>query len=275
MGAPTVETVDPRLSPSGSAVIYIKAPWRVMQAEAKVEAVRTVFDQPEWYFKKRAHDIQIRVETVNEFSKLRPAARILDIGCGDGSISRPLLKANTQLTCIDVANNMLSIAKAKVPPEFAGNVVTINEDFMNAEFEPQSFDLILCIGLMVHVVSPAAFIAKVVTLLKPGGSIIMECSDASHFTFKLLYPIYRFKALFRPSTYSLNAVTYAEISKILTRHKLVEEATFRYSAPAPLIDRVVSQRTLYKLNRLVYGHVGKSRNAWLGNECLSLFSKPV
>jgi SAM-dependent methyltransferase len=151
----------------------------------------------------------------------------------------------------------------------------MNQDFMNAEFEPASFDLILCIGLMVHLVSPADFIAKVATLLKPGGSIIMECSDASHFTFKLLYPIYRFKALFRPSTYSLNAVTYAEIAKILKQQGLVEEVTFRYSAPAPLLDRVLSQRTLYKLNRLVYGNVGQSRNAWLGNECLSLFSKPV
>ena len=58
----------------------------------KVERVRAVFEDAEWYFSRRAFDIRIRAETVQELVSLRDDARVLDIGCGDGSISPlPLL----------------------------------------------------------------------------------------------------------------------------------------------------------------------------------------
>ena len=104
---------------------------------------------------------------------------------------------------------MLSIAKSKVPAGLEGNIETVNQDFMEAKFAPHSFDLILCIGVMAHVASPADCIQKMVSLLKPDGSLILECSDATHFVTRFLAHVYKIKGLFKglfkakPQTYPL------------------------------------------------------------------------
>jgi 2-polyprenyl-3-methyl-5-hydroxy-6-metoxy-1,4-benzoquinol methylase len=239
----------------------------------KVEAVRSVFEEAEWYFSRRAYDIRIRTETVRQMASLRDGSRVLDIGCGDGSISLPLLAQNTRVTLLDLSTNMLSLARSKVPPELSGNVEIINQDFMDVPFAPQSFDLILCIGLLVHVVSPGDLIKKMVASLRPDGSIIVECSDAGHFASRLFAQMGRFKGLFRQPKYHLNAVSYADVLEMLRGYGFYPEATYRYSTPPPGVNRLFSQETLYKLNRGVFGTLGSDRNQQLGNEYITLFSR--
>jgi 2-polyprenyl-3-methyl-5-hydroxy-6-metoxy-1,4-benzoquinol methylase len=239
----------------------------------KVEAVRSVFEEPEWYFSRRAYDIWIRTETVRQMASLRDGARVLDIGCGDGSVSLPLLTKNTRVTMLDLSSNMLALARSKVPPELSGNVEIINQDFMEATFAPQSFDLVLCIGLLVHVVSPADLITKIVASVRPNGNIIVECSDASHFASRLFAQMYRFKRLLRRPKYRLNAVSYSNVLEMLRTYGFYPEATYRYTTPPPGVNRLLSQETLYKVNRGFFGTLGADRNQWLGNEHITLFSR--
>jgi 2-polyprenyl-3-methyl-5-hydroxy-6-metoxy-1,4-benzoquinol methylase len=239
----------------------------------KVQAVRSLFEQPDWYFSRRSYDIRIRMETVRQMVKLPDGAHVLDIGSGDGSVSLPLLTPTTKVTMLDLSSKMLSLAQSKVPAELQKNVEFINDDFTDVGFGLQSFDVILCIGLLVHVVSPADLIAKMVSLLKPNGKIILECSDAAHFASRFFTCMYRVKSLFRHGKYGLNAVSYAEALEMLRSYGFVPETTYRYSTPFPGINRFLSQETLYKLNRGVFGHTGANRNAWMGNEYISMFGK--
>lgn len=240
---------------------------------AKVEAVRSLFEQPDWYFSRRGYDIRIRTETVRQMVAPRDGMRVLDIGSGDGSVSLPLLTPTTRVTMLDLSGKMLSLAQSKVPSQLLNNVELINDDFQNVAFEPQSFDVILCIGLLVHVVSPRDLLVKMVSLLKPGGKIILECSDAAHFASLFFTRLYRVKGMFRKGKYGLNAVTYSNVLRILSSYGFAPAEEYRYSTPVPGINRVFSQDTLYKINRGIFGHFGSNRNTWLGNEHISLFIK--
>jgi ubiquinone/menaquinone biosynthesis C-methylase UbiE len=240
----------------------------------KVGAVRSLFEQPDWYFSRRGYDIRIRTETVREMVPLHDGMRVLDIGSGDGSISLPLLTPTTRITMLDLSSKMLSLAKSKVPEHLRDNVELINDDFGDVSFAHRSFDVILCIGLLVHVVSPEDLLIRMVSLLKPGGKIVLECSDAAHFASHFFSRLYRAKCLFRKGKYRLNAVAYSDVLRIMGACGFGPEVTYRYSTPFPGINRLFSQDTLYKMNRGIFGRLGANRNAWLGNEYISLFSKP-
>ena len=238
----------------------------------KVDQVQSFFEQPQRYLSRRAFEIQIRAETVKELVTRSNEIRILDIGCGDGSISLPLLTETTRVTLLDLSSSMLAIARSKVPPQFRENVETINQDFAAAKFDPQSFDVVLCIGVLAHVADPVDFIAKMVSLLKPGGSIIVECTDAQHILTRMVAFFAKAWGIFRPTSYALNAVSYSETTEILERYHLHSKSTFRYAAPLPGSYRLFSQGFLYKSTRQIFGTPSANRNSWLGNEYIGLFT---
>src|SRR5580692_9200767 len=97
-----------------------------------VDRVRHFFDQPENYLDRRRFDIRVRVETTEAFLKESSFTRILDIGCGDGSISVPLLSLDRSLTLLDISPNMLALARSRVPAGLMSKVAFVNEDFLTA-----------------------------------------------------------------------------------------------------------------------------------------------
>jgi len=77
--------------------------------------VKRGFEQPQWYLEKRSFNIRIRAETVRQFLGDLGFENMLDIGCGNGSISVPLLTPHNRLTLLDMSTTMLSIAQSRVP----------------------------------------------------------------------------------------------------------------------------------------------------------------
>ena len=61
------------------------------QVASKSPQVKSWFENPNQYLQRRNFDIRIRLETVQGFTKGATFGRVLDIPCGDGSISLPLL----------------------------------------------------------------------------------------------------------------------------------------------------------------------------------------
>jgi len=147
---------------------------------SKTAQAKLAFEKPQRYLSRREYDIRVRRETVQELVEGRNFDRILDIGCGDGSISLPLLTASRRLTLVDVSGNMLTLAQGKVPAALMNNIELINDDFLSARVDSGTYDLILCIGVLAHVDSPDQIIAKIASALKPGGAVILEFTDSYH-----------------------------------------------------------------------------------------------
>jgi SAM-dependent methyltransferase len=239
----------------------------------KVDQVRSVFENAPRYLNGRQVDMRVRSETVRAFAAGLNARRILDIGCGDGSISLPLLTRTSQLTLLDLSASMAALAKANVPEDLAGNVEVRNEDFMAASFEPRSFDLIVSVGVLAHVDSADNFLAKIAGLLRPGGSLIVEFTDSRHAVGRLERFAGWLKEIVAPAKYSTNRLSFRAVSKLFDRHGMKLETVFRYARiPIPGIEKVVTHDFSYNLVELIFGRCPNNKNAWLGNEYICLLT---
>lgn len=234
---------------------------------SKSRSVREVFENAPRYLKSRRLDMMMRVEAVRTFAARIERRHIMDIGCGDGSITLPLLTSTSRLTLLDLSANMLARARQNAPEALIENVVFRNEDFKDAVFECGSFDLIVTVGVMAHVDSPNEFLCKVKMLLRPGGHLILEFTDAYHFVGR----IHRFfgwlKERIAPGKYSTNRLSARRVMELLERNNFRMLAQFRYArVPIPGIQRILSVDLLGKCVRAVFGKSAHNRNAWLGNE---------
>lgn len=238
---------------------------------ARVDQVKTLFDRPERYLDGSRYNIVIRAETVNEFVRGRHYKHILDIGCGDGSISLPLLRADNRLTLVDVSSAMLAASRRRIPPELVRNVECVNKEFLAAPLVGR-YDLILCVGMLAHTNSPAAVIAKLGSLLEPEGYVIVQFTDSNHLLSRALGVYSKIRNWLTAPPYCVTTLSEEEVLRMFVEQGLQLDSAYRYSLPLPGMARVLSQHSLYRLTRWLHGHYPCSRNAGLGNECLYQFS---
>src|SRR5215472_15595291 len=142
--------------------------------------IRQAFETPQWYFEKLNYRVKLRKEIVSQLTQKLSFARYIDIGCGDGSISIPLLNSKRHLTLQDISSAMLKRARGRVPTEMLPNVGLIEGDFRNHALEPASYDLVICLGVLAYVSDVPDFIDRISALLRPGGFVILECTDSRH-----------------------------------------------------------------------------------------------
>jgi SAM-dependent methyltransferase len=235
--------------------------------------VKSLFETPEPYLKRRRFNIDIRAETVQYFLRNREFTRILDVGCGDGSASIPLLSAEKSLTLLDLSQNMLAIARSNVPPDLRQNVQAINHDFLSANLQPGTFDLIICLGLLAHVDSPKDVIGKIAQLLRPNGIVIMQSTDSRGVLTSLGVSYRRILEAFGRMKYRYTLTTTNQLVQIFAACGLELSEIYKYSLPSlPAIDRIFSQRALYNYVRLAYGPAQNNYNTWPGKECIYLLT---
>ncbi len=240
---------------------------------ANEDRIKNFFERPDDYLTKGGYNIKIRVATVKEFVKETTTQNILDIGCGDGSLSLHLLNEKTRLTLLDRSKAMLDIASSRIPEGLVSHVQIVNQDFMEAEFPKQSFDLVICVGVLAYVDQLQLFLAKIASVLAPGGTIIMECSDGAHFV-RRAYRAYgalrrklgagEFETVARPSSEVL--ATWKELG-------FEPSKAFRYSQPVPVVRKLFPQTFSYNAIRFVFGSSEENRTSWLGSECIYRFKQ--
>jgi ubiquinone/menaquinone biosynthesis C-methylase UbiE len=238
---------------------------------SKSHLVREVFERSGRYLEGRRYDIIIRAETVADMAASLEFERILDIGCGDGSISLPLLRPGRHLTLLDFSSNMTAIARSSVPRHLAASIEVRNEDFTTAIFMEHSFDLIICMGVMAHVDCPDQLIQKIKRLLRPGGTVILEFTDAYHPASWLGRSVNAIKRLAAPPKYPVNLFSYNRVRAHLGKYNLRPSSLFRYALPRYFwLERVVSQEFRYRIVRNIFGDYKRNLNRFLGNEYICI-----
>ena len=110
-----------------------------------------------------------RLSFVLDLAALRRPDTILDVGCGAGRFAIPLAKAGARVIGLDLASEMISLAKARAKAEGLGDgCVFLREDFLSWD-PPERFDLALAVGVFDYVRDPDPVLAKMVAA---GGEVV-------------------------------------------------------------------------------------------------------
>jgi 2-polyprenyl-3-methyl-5-hydroxy-6-metoxy-1,4-benzoquinol methylase len=232
---------------------------------------KQAFQEPGWYFNKRNYHVRVRVEIVSELLKESRFERMLDIGCGDGSISLPLLSETNKLTLLDMSDGMLALARARIPSGLSAGVEIVKSDFMGAKLETNSYDLIICLGVLAYIDPVQPFLDKLASLLKPGGTVIIEWTDGHHFVNRLQQPYHKVVRVLAGEKVRLVIHSSAEIIGGFKRLGFELAGSYRYCSPLPVVRKLLGRKLNYRLIRAVHGNANHNRAAWLGDECIYHF----
>jgi len=98
-------------------------------------------------------------------ARLKPGARVADLGCGSGVFTDLLSKLGYQATGLDLSPKLIALARAK----YSG-VAFLEGDVEHLPFPDESLDGVLLSGLVHHLPDPTRCASEVYRVLKRGGS---------------------------------------------------------------------------------------------------------
>ncbi len=108
---------------------------------------------------------------------LKPGFRVLDFGCGPGTVTVGLAQAVEpgEVHGIDMEESQIGMARSAAAAGGHDNATFHAGDVTDLPFEDDSFDAAHCHAVLMHVPDTAATLAEVKRVLKPGG--IVGCRE--------------------------------------------------------------------------------------------------
>lgn len=162
------------------------------------------------------------VEFREEILPLLPerASRVLDLGCGSGETSGHLKKINRfEWVCgVEGSAKAAAVASSKLDQVLVGDIESID-----IPFPDESFDLILALDILEHLVDPWKVVNKIERLLKPGGLLVVSLPNVRHY--HILIPLI-FRGDWRYSQEGLLDSTHIRFFTKKTALKLFRKAGF-------------------------------------------------
>jgi SAM-dependent methyltransferase len=113
---------------------------------------------------------------------------VLECGCGAGRFTEILIDRGARVTSVDLSSAIEANAE-NFPPGDSHRIA--QADIMQLPFAQQTFDVVLCLGVVQHTPSPEKTIEELYRFVKPGGTLVID-----HYTYDLrrytsTLPLYR------------------------------------------------------------------------------------
>jgi 2-polyprenyl-3-methyl-5-hydroxy-6-metoxy-1,4-benzoquinol methylase len=106
--------------------------------------------------------------------------RVLDVGCSSGYLARPLAERGNTVVGLE-----LDPEAARGAEEFCELVLVGDVETMDLPLEPGSFDVVLGGDVIEHLRDPAATLARLRPLLRPGGRVVLSTPNVANWAIRL------------------------------------------------------------------------------------------
>jgi len=119
------------------------------------------------------------VELLHSDTRYPRESVVLEAGCGVGSQTITLARRSpdAQIVSLELSQESLAIAKARVEAEGITNVRFQQGDIFALPFEPDCFDHVFVCFVLEHLRQPTEALAALGQVLKPGGTITVIEGD--------------------------------------------------------------------------------------------------
>lgn len=108
-------------------------------------------------------------DIVRNIKKPAHEIKVLEVGCGGARTSVYLASKGMQVTCTDIAQGALRLAKGNFQKEKLTNYHLLIDDICNTKLPKESFDVVMSYGLLEHFRDIQVPISEMTKLLRPGG----------------------------------------------------------------------------------------------------------
>jgi ubiquinone/menaquinone biosynthesis C-methylase UbiE len=99
---------------------------------------------------------------------------ILDAGCGNGAHSVRLAQRGFNVTAVDFSDEALKLCKENLKYHNLDSIVELQKESLLAlNFKEDSFDNVLCWGVLMHIPEIRVALNELCRVLKPGGHLIL------------------------------------------------------------------------------------------------------
>jgi SAM-dependent methyltransferase len=112
-------------------------------------------------------------------SGIRPGMRVADLGCGIGTVTAllaELVGPDGHVVGVDASGAQLAKARGR-RPAVGTNTTFVQASATDTGLRPESFDLVYCRFLLLHLPEPEQALAEMRALLKPDGILVCEDGD--------------------------------------------------------------------------------------------------
>lgn len=142
---------------------------------------------------------------------------VLEAGCGAGRFTEVLLAKGAALVSSDIST-AVEVNQENFPQ--SDKHFIIQADINDMPFENDTFDVVICIGVIQHTPNPERTIKDLFDLVKPGGTLIIDHYTFSKSNYLRLATLYRRRLKKRSPAETLKR-TGNLVRKFLPLHKKV------------------------------------------------------